>query len=296
MRPGPRAPPAAASVDRAQHAVSHFETPVHASGQASVVGDHHEADAEFLVQSEHEFIHRRRRGLVQVTGGFVSQYAVRLVYQSASHGSALALTAGKLTRLVLEPLAQPDAAQQFGRRTTRLRGRLPADHQWKCHVFNGTEFRQQVMKLVNESQVSIADPAALQLGGMDHVVTGHADRALGRIVQPAQYLQQRTLAHARGSDNGDLLTAGDLQVHASQNVQGGPALVKSARHACAFHDRVIHNAAPPPAVYGLPATPDKVWTAVIAPAPVRKNAPHPSPGDQTADPKCNRCRPTGTRY
>jgi acyl-CoA thioesterase-1 len=53
--------------------------------------------------------------LIEVAGGFIAQKQSGLHNQRAREGHALFLTAGQLTRVVIEPLTQTDLLQKFSR-------------------------------------------------------------------------------------------------------------------------------------------------------------------------------------
>ncbi len=92
-----------------------------------------------------------------------------------------------------------------------------ADAQRHGDVVLRTEFGQQVVELVDEAQVLVAQFAlargrervqrlALQLHG-----------AGGGRVEPAQQVQQRALARTRGADDGQRLAGMHVQIHALEH-------------------------------------------------------------------------------
>ena len=65
------------------------------------------------------------------------------------------------------------------------------------HIFEGREFRQQMMELIDEAHRLIAQPAALGVAQLIHGGACDADRAAGRQIEAAEQLQQRGLSRAR---------------------------------------------------------------------------------------------------
>ena len=96
---------------RVQHAVAQLEDALGARREAGVVRDDDEGGAVRRRQAQHRFEHLVRGVRVEVAGGLVGQHAGRLGHQRAREGAALALAAGELARLVLEPRAQADLLQ-----------------------------------------------------------------------------------------------------------------------------------------------------------------------------------------
>ncbi len=97
---------------------------------------------------------------------------------------------------MLQPRPQPDPSQQLGRRAARRATRPAGDHQRQRDVLQRRELGQQVVKLVDETQMAVADPTALGLAGRADIMSGNANRAGAGIIEPAKQLQQGALAHA----------------------------------------------------------------------------------------------------
>src|SRR5579863_1303821 len=99
-------------------------------------------------------------------------------------------------RPMIEALAEPDALEEPTGRLARLR-HLDAAHE-KGHgdVLQGGELRQEVMELVDESERAVAQLAPLLLAQAVNVASIDQHLAAGRLIEPAENLQQRGLAGA----------------------------------------------------------------------------------------------------
>jgi hypothetical protein len=91
---------------------------------------------------------------------------------------------------------------------------MAADPQRHGHVVQRAEFRQQVVKLVDKAQVLVAQPALRRRIQLRQRLAQQLHRAAGGRVQPAQQVQQRAFARARGADDGQRLAGLHVQVHA----------------------------------------------------------------------------------
>ena len=143
--------------------------------------------------------------------------------------------------------------------------RFAPDAQRHADVVQRAELRQQVVELVDETQVPVAQPALFRGVQAGHLLPHQLHRARGRRVQPAQQVTQRALARTRGADDGERLAGMHLEVHAAQHLHVQPALAEALGEPLAgehdagvrLHGRerrigrcrgghVIHSAAPPP--------------------------------------------------
>ena len=130
----------------------------------------------------------------------------------------LVLAARELRREVIEPLGEAHPRQRLGRRH-RLRGDV--GHQ--RHVLACGERGDEVVELEHEADV--LPPVARERGlvGVRQIVVLECDRARARRIEPAQDVEQRRLAAARGPEQDDELAGADVEVDAAQRVHLGLA-------------------------------------------------------------------------
>ena len=65
---------------------------------------------------------------------------------------------------MLQPLLEPEIAQQLGRTPARLRPRQAPDHLRQHDVLQRRELRQEVVELVDKTDLGAADLGALDVG------------------------------------------------------------------------------------------------------------------------------------
>ena len=128
---------------------------IHLRRQIRIVRDDDEARAEHRVELEHELEHASARWPVEVTRWLVGKHDTRLSHERTRDGRAMALAAGELGRTVREPLAQADALEQTLRLLGSSSARDAPDQLGHRNVFVRRELRQQVMKLIHESERAV---------------------------------------------------------------------------------------------------------------------------------------------
>ena len=197
-----------------------------------------------------EFDHQRKHGVgrvaVEVACGLVGQHAGRLSDECARNGHALALAAGKLSRPVMQAAAKAHAFENPGGRGRRLRGLGAADLERHRHVVERAEFGQQVVELVDEAQVLVAQAALFGRIGMRNVLAEQLDLSGGGRIEPAHQVQQRALAGARSADDGQRFAGAHVQVDAVQHGEVDAPLVKALGEPAGLQDDAI-GAGPPQA-------------------------------------------------
>jgi hypothetical protein len=91
-----------------------------------------------------------------------------------------------------------------------------------CHVVQRAELGQQVVELVDEAQVLVAQAPLLRRIELRHVLAHQLHLARAGRIEPAQQVQQRALAGARGADDGQRLAGMHVEVDAVQHLDVEP--------------------------------------------------------------------------
>ena len=174
-------------------AAAHLNDAVSHTGQCRVVGNNNDGAsglaAGILQKAQHLFA----GAVVQRTGGLVAEQQLGVFGQCAGNGHPLLLAAGKLRREVVQPLAQPHAAQGLGGVQ-----RVAADLAGKFHVFQCGQVLHQVVELEHKAHIVPAVGGQLPGGKAAHVAAVQPDVALVAVVHAAQNVQQGGLARAGG--------------------------------------------------------------------------------------------------
>ena len=124
-------------------------TPVAAPGDGVVMGDQHQRRAVLLLQREQDVDDDGAGVAVQVARRLVGQQQPRPHHEGAGEGDALLLTARKLRRIVLQPVAQTDRFQALGRAVEGV----PAAGELERHgdVLQRVHRRHQVERLEDDA-------------------------------------------------------------------------------------------------------------------------------------------------
>ena len=164
-----RAPPevaagrAAPPVRRSQlfaiddHAVVDVDDPPGMPGHGGVVGDQDDRDAVRLVELLEHAQDLLARAGVEVARGLIGEQQRRTVHQGPGDRHALLLAAGKLGRLVVQPVLEPDPAEHLlGPLPGLALGEVSAVYDKRHgHVLQGAGARQQVEVLEDETQLVV---------------------------------------------------------------------------------------------------------------------------------------------
>ena len=160
------------------------------------MGHDDKTGADLTIELQHQRIDLVGRFSIQITGGFVRQHTVGMVYQRPGQCGSLPFAPGEFGRFVFKALRKPYLRQHLPRQSLRLGGPTAADQQRHRHVFQGSELRQQMMELVDETQTLIAQTAALLFVQGEQLTTVQLDLAVIRIVESAKTVQQGTLTRS----------------------------------------------------------------------------------------------------
>src|SRR6185369_4460228 len=205
-------------------------------------------------------------------GRLVGEDAVGVGRKRARDRDALALATRELRGPVQQPLREADLAERIGSALARRRALDPADAKRHGDVVERREFRQQVVELVDETEMAVAPLALLGRRERREVAAAEEDTPAGRRLEPAEQVQQRALARPRRADDGEGLAAPHRQVDALQHVDVDP------RRAAAFDEALVKLAGDDDLAVGL------THSAVLRPAAAgsRSSSDRASPGTRTA--------------
>src|SRR5690606_14722269 len=105
---------------RPKSAVPERQRPLHLRSELRRMRDDDERRVELAIELEHEIENLPCVGTIEISGRLVGQYDGRLRDERACDGGPLTLSARKLARSVLDPLAQPHPLEQLVRTRARF--------------------------------------------------------------------------------------------------------------------------------------------------------------------------------
>ena len=155
---------------------------------------------------------------VEVPGGLIGEQHQRPAGYRARHRDTLLLAARQLSGIVMDAVKQTHPLERLVHGMLALRGRHAAIDQRQLDVPVHVEVADQVEGLEDEADRAGADPGALGLVESRHGLAGEDVAALARRVEQTENRQQRRLAAARRTADGDVLAGPNLQVDAGQRV------------------------------------------------------------------------------
>src|SRR5204863_6655774 len=134
-----------------------LEDPITSRRQIGIVRDDDGRQSALAMALAHELEDAFAGLEIKITGRLVRYEQHGLREQRARDRHALLFAAGKLIRKVTRARLKSELAQQSAGAIERLLAFHPRDPPRHRHVFDGREFRQQVMKLKHEADVAIAE-------------------------------------------------------------------------------------------------------------------------------------------
>jgi hypothetical protein len=201
-------------------AVAHADDALGPGGNVVFVGDHDDGLAHGV--ELRQALHNLVAGLgVEVAGRLVGQDDTGIIDQSPGDGDALLLAAGQLHGAVIEAIAQADHVGQVEAPFACPLGQVNAlVEQGNLDVLDNRVLRQQVVRLKDEAQIAAADLGQLVVVHLRNVLVAEEVLPAGRPIQTAKQIEQRGLAGARRSHEGDEFALLDHQGDAAQGVYG----------------------------------------------------------------------------
>ena len=133
------------------------------------------------------------RPRVEVPGRLVGEDDHGSLRDRARDRHPLALPAGHLLRPVLESMPEPDALERERRRLASLPRRGAGVEHPAGDVLDRRHRVLKVKALEHEPDLVRPQPGELGVRGVDHVVAGDLDGALGRALERAEHGQHRRL-------------------------------------------------------------------------------------------------------
>ena len=165
-----------------------------------LVGDHHDRDAEFLIDLAQQGEGGRRGFRVESRGGFVRKQNSRVVGQGSGNTDTLLLTAGKLRGILLRMFRKADELKQrrnlFPDLVTADTGKLER----QGHVVVDRAGGEQVEVLEDHADL-VTDAAKLGGAQLREILTVHNDIALCGPVEEVDTSNQRGFARAASSED-----------------------------------------------------------------------------------------------
>ena len=185
--------------------------------------EHSHAGASQLEDDVEDLAHHFR---VEGGGDLVEEEDLGVHHEGAHDGDALALAAGELARVVVGAVRQAHAFEQFLRPRARVGARFSGDEAGgERQVPHDSEVGEEFVGLEDHADAAAnlgpGDAGGRQVGPVEEDLPGvDGFEAVDRA-------QERGLAAARGSDDDDDFTVGDVEGDAAQGVvSAGVGLVE----------------------------------------------------------------------
>ncbi len=187
---------------------------------------------------------------IEIPGRLVSEQHPWRIGNRARDRDTLLFAAGQLGRPVRDALAQSEIGEDFLRPLDGLRAFQAADHLRQHDVFECGEFRQQAVRLVDETDVGAPHLGALGIGQARGRRAADINLALVGCFQQARDMQQGRFARAGRRHQRHRLPGPQRQLGAVENREHRFALPVLAANAvkvdcrCVFRVPLRHRHTP----------------------------------------------------
>ena len=171
-----------------QHASFKAQATLAALRQLLVMGHQNQRGALLFVEAEEQVDYARTGGAIQISGRLVGQQQMGPGGKGAGDGHALLFAAGKLARIMGEPLRQTDPLHHGDRLFAGMGG--PGQLQRQHRVFQCGKRRQQLERLEYEAHQASAQcgPAVLVQG--EQIDAIEQNLAAAGLIQAGQQAEQ----------------------------------------------------------------------------------------------------------
>ena len=180
--------------------------------------DEHQGRLPSPLQAEQKLDHLVAGLAVEIAGRLVGEDDLRTRAERARQCHTLLLAARQLRRKVIGAMRDADFRQQAAGDIEGVG--LAGELERQGDVLQRRHGRHQVERLEDDADVAAAHERQRVLAEMGEIVSGDADGAGRGALQSGHDHQQRGLAGAAGTDDGDRLAWRDVDVDAAQNLDG----------------------------------------------------------------------------
>jgi hypothetical protein len=134
------------------------------------MGHDNDGNPLFPVDPEQEIVHLFPDLGIQVSRGFIGQDHFRIQHQRPGHSHPLLLAPGELAGFMVKPVFKPQLDQNPFRRPSRLFQGPPLNQSGHQGIFQGAEFRKEMVELENKAYVAVAQLRQLTFRPIEKVL------------------------------------------------------------------------------------------------------------------------------
>ena len=187
-------------------------------GKTPIVGGDHEGHPPILVKAKQKILYLFSRSRIQIPGGFVRKEQLGLQDDRSGDGHTLLFPSREFSRSMGQAVLQSHHLQQ----SPGLRARPPPlptpDKGGKHHIFQRIEIGQQIMKLKDKADLTVANLGQGILAEGRKVASTIHHLSAGRPIQGPQDMQQGALPDPGLSHDRQPFSLCQFQIQSSQNM------------------------------------------------------------------------------
>src|SRR3989442_3540013 len=176
---------------------------------------------------------------VQIARRLVRKHDVRFVDEGSCDGDPLLLAPGELRGLLHRDLIEADRRESIERLLTRFLRVVPADEERQLDVLHALEDGQEVVVLEDEPHLHRAEIGFPDVAQGREALACDPDFAGREVVDSGEAVQERRLAAPGRAHDGDHLPLSDVEVEATERLDGPAAAVVRLHEATRDDDAVL---------------------------------------------------------
>jgi len=203
------------------HASAQADRALAQPGKRQIMCDEHQSRTTLALERENEIDDRAAGGLVEIAGRFVGDEDRRVRCDGARDGDALLLAAGKLGRIVVHAMAEPDIAQ-FGLGPAEGVD-MPGQLERQSHVLARRHGRHEMEGLEDDADMPTAEDGEPILVERAQILAGDLDEAGIGAFQPGHGHEQSRFSGAGRADEAGRLAIGQRHRNALEDMDAGGA-------------------------------------------------------------------------
>lgn len=169
-----------------------------------------------------------RRLWIEIAGGFIGKKHFRTIGDRTRDGNPLLLATGKFRGTVIRALSYAQAFKKIQRPRLRMAFWGAAYKLRQNNVFHRIEFRQELMELIYEAKFRAPETGAPIVGKSDAIHIMKEYRALVRLLQQSDNMEQRGFARAGRANQRHGLAWIEISGDVTKHTDFAMALLKRA--------------------------------------------------------------------
>jgi hypothetical protein len=210
--------------------------------EALLVGDGDDGEVVLAMKVAKEIDDLLTGPMIEVASRLVAKKELGGMEKRASNGDALTLPAGELGREIGGAIGEADAIEKMlGARADDIRTGVTDEERGREDVVEDVEVREEMKRLEDEADAKATKGCEIAIGHLPKIMTEDGDLALVVTIEAADDREERALARATRTKNGDELALLDRNIEAIERLPRRLADAEDLGQGLGANDHVTHG-------------------------------------------------------